>query len=193
MNAENIVRPNGSRVIMPQQRTWKTEVTGLWQTLAKHTYILLMFPLFLSANWFYTYQFNDVNLARFTTRTRALNNILYWTAQIIGAYSCGLLLDWPRFRRVIRARAAWLLLLLLTVGTWGGGYAFQREYTRSSVADGSTRRLDWTSKGYLAPMFLYLFYGFYDAAWQTCAYWYVAPTNYNNTMLTILISGLCHP
>jgi hypothetical protein len=30
---------------------------------------------------------------------------------------------------------------------------------------------DWTKPGYVGPMFLYLFYGFYDAAWQTCVYW----------------------
>lgn len=30
---------------------------------------------------------------------------------------------------------------------------------------------DWTTSGYAGPMFLYMFYGFYDASWQTCVYW----------------------
>ena len=33
--------------------------------------------------------------------------------------------------------------------------------------------VDWTDGGrrYIGPMFLYFFYGFYDAVWQTCIYW----------------------
>ena len=31
--------------------------------------------------------------------------------------------------------------------------------------------MDWTDSGYGGPLVLYMFYGFYDAAWQTYAYW----------------------
>ena len=35
---------------------------------------VLLFPFFLTSNWFYTWQFNDYNGALFTLRTRALVN-----------------------------------------------------------------------------------------------------------------------
>ena len=136
--------------------------------------------MFFASNWFYTYQFNDVNLAQFNTRTRSLNNTLYWTAQIVGAVVFGTALDYPKLKRTTRAKVAWVTLFVLTFAIWGGGYAFQKGYTRAEVNVGADTpkdpsddyvKKDWTSSGYVGPMFLYIFYGFYDSAWQTCIYW----------------------
>lgn len=151
--------------------TWKTEILGLWETLWSDSYIVLLFPMFFASNWFYTYQFNDVNLAQFNTRTRALNNTLYWIAQMVGASVVGFALDFPDVRRTTRAKTAWVVMFVPTCGVWGGGHVFQRQYTRAEgrVEDGALR--DWTDEGYVGLMFLYFFYGFYDAAWQTCVYW----------------------
>lgn len=83
----------------------------------------------------------------------------------------GFALDFPNVRRTTRAKVAWVVMFLLTAGVWGGGYAFQRQYTRQAVKAEDQDLRDWTDGGYVGPMFLYLFYGFYDAAWQTCVYW----------------------
>ena len=152
--------------------TWKTEILGLWETLRCDTYIILLFPMFFASNWFYTYQFNDVNLARFNIRTRALNNTLYWTSQILGALVFGYALDLHRVSRPLRARVAWVALFVLTMVIWGGGYAWQKGYTRPDTEADAYVKMDWTSNGYVGPMFLFMFYGFFDAAWQTCVYWY---------------------
>lgn len=127
--------------------------------------------MFFASNWFYTYQYTDVNLARFDTRTRALNNMLYWLAQMVGALIFGFALDFPNIRRTIRAKAAWVVMFVLTFAIWGGGYVFQKKYTREDVSSKDHFQYDWNSDGYAGPMFLYIFYGFYDAAWQTCVYW----------------------
>lgn len=84
--------------------SWKSEILGLFETLRTNYVVVLLFPMFWASNWFYTYQFNDVNLARFDTRTRALNNTLYWFSQIIGAFVFGFCLDITRFRRTVRAK-----------------------------------------------------------------------------------------
>lgn len=149
--------------------TWKTEILGLWETLRSDPYVILLFPMFFASNWFYTYQFNDVNRAQFNVRTRALNNTLYWLAQMVGALIVGFALDFPNIRRTTRAKAAWAVMFVLTFAVWGGGYVFQREYTRDDAA--SEEGHDWTWNGYIGPMVLYISYGFYDAAWQTCVYW----------------------
>lgn len=167
------MRSDGSRIILQRNPTWKSEILGLWETLFTDPYILCLFPMFFASNWFYTYQYNGVNLARFNLRTRALNNILYWIAQIIGATVFGFALDYAGLRRTTRAIIAWVVLLLLTFAVWGGGYQFQITYTREDRPEDSEdqTKMDWTSSGYVGPMFLYFFYGFYDAAWQTCVYW----------------------
>lgn len=176
VDAKHVVRRDGSKIILMKHPTWKTEVLGLWETLCTDPYILLLFPMFFASNWFYTYQFQDVNLARFNTRTRALNSTLYWLAQMFGALVFGLALDFPNIKRTIRAKVAWVVMFFLTFAIWGGGYAFQMEYTRADTALDGYVGYDWSDSGYIGPMFLYIFYGFYDAAWQICVYWCVIST-----------------
>jgi hypothetical protein len=158
--------------------SWWTEIRGLWETISSEPWIVLLFPMFWSSNWFYIYQQNGINGAYFDTRTKSLNGFLYWFAQIVAAVIVGPLLDIERFRRTTRARAALISLFVLTVVIWGSGYAWQKRYTRESVGKdaidaGLFTAWDWTTPGYVGPMFLYFFYGMYDAVWQGIVYWYV--------------------
>ncbi|KAG9192232.1 hypothetical protein G6011_10966 [Alternaria panax] len=109
IDAKNVIRRDVTRIITMKHPTWQSEIFELWETLHKDPYITLLFPMFFALNWFYTYQFNDVNYARFTVRTRALNNTLYWFAQIIGAGVFGFALDFSNIRRTKR----WIAFLFL--------------------------------------------------------------------------------
>ncbi|KAI9878353.1 MAG: hypothetical protein M1823_006969, partial [Watsoniomyces obsoletus] len=165
-----VQRKDGSHVIMMKNPTWKSEFIGMFETFKTDWYIVFLFPFFLSSNWFYTYHFQDINAARFNIRTRALNSVLYWTSQIIGAAIFGFSLDSKRFRRSTRAKICLAVLFLITMVIWGGGYDFQKTYTRADVVankDNEDWHLDWTDSGYIGPMFLYMFYGMFDAAWQS--------------------------
>lgn len=127
--------------------------------------------MLFASNWFYAYQFNDVNGVKFNTRTRAPNNTLYYTTEIGSAFIFGYTLDRAWILRATRARIAWAVLLVLTMAIWGGSYAFQKNYTRAEATSSTYKTLDWKDSGYIGPMFLYIFYGFFDAAWQTYIYW----------------------
>ncbi|MCJ1356723.1 MAG: hypothetical protein MMC33_006718 [Icmadophila ericetorum] len=183
VDAKKILRADGSRVILMKHPTWKSEILGLWEVLRTDSYIILLFPLFFSSNWFYTYQFNDVNLARFDIRTRALNSALYWMSQIIGAAVFGYALDISAISRSLRAKLVIGALFVLTMAIWGGGYAWQKQYTRATIAIPGYVKDDWTTDGYVGPMFLYMFYGFYDAAWQTSIYWLMGTLSNNSRKL----------
>jgi len=191
-DAKKVVRSDGSRVILMKNPTWKTEILGLYETLLSDPWIVGLWPMFFASNWFYTYQFNDFNLAQFNTRTRSLNNVLYWFFQIVGAAIMSFILDMPGVKRTTRAKIVWGTLFVLTMAIWGGGYKFQTGYTRAEVAAGSDTpndpsddyvKMDWTSSGYIGPMFLYIFYGVYDAAWQTSIYWFMGATTNNSRKL----------
>jgi hypothetical protein len=171
VDAKDVIRSDGSRVIAMKNPTWKSEILGMGQVFRTDPYIMFLFPMFFASNFFTTYQFNAVNGARFTTRTKALNGLLYWTMQIVGAYIFGYALDYKGISRSVRARIAWVILFTITFAIWGGGYAFQKGYTREETSQTDYPFMDWSTKGYVGPMFLYMFYGFYDAAFQTCAYW----------------------
>ncbi|OIW27781.1 MFS general substrate transporter [Coniochaeta ligniaria NRRL 30616] len=181
-NASSIRRRDGSKVILMKNPTWQTEFKGLVETITLEPWIILLFPMFFASNTPYTYQGNDMNGPHFNTRTRALNNVLYWTAQIIAAVIFGYALDLHRFRRSVRAKANFIVLVTLTFVIWGGGWAWQekqvtRQVAEAKDADGNLtfKTVDWTDGGhlYIGPMFLYIFYGFFDAAWQTSIYWYM--------------------
>ncbi|APA05311.1 hypothetical protein SS1G_09712 [Sclerotinia sclerotiorum 1980 UF-70] len=177
-NADDIVRPDGTKVVLMKHPSWKSEFIGLYDTIVSEPFIILLFPMFWASNWFYTYQQNGMNAAVFNIRTRALNNVLYWTAQIFGAIIFGFGLDAGNFRRSVRAKSALAFLFTITMITWGGGYAFARTYTRESTKakpDGDYIPVDFTDGGkkYIGPMFLYIFYGFFDSAWQGCVYWFM--------------------
>jgi len=111
---------------------------------------------------------------------------------MFGATVFGFALDFPKVRRTTRAKAAWVALFVLTFTIWGGGYAFQTHYTRAEVNKGADTpndpsddyvKKDWTTDGYVGPMFLFIFYGFYDAAWQTCIYWFMGAMTNNSRKL----------
>lgn len=126
--------------------------------------------MFFASNWFYTYQFNDFNLALFNIRTRSLNNLLYWASQIFSAAAIGFFLDWSRFSRPVRAKCAWLFLVLFSMAIWFGTLPNQLQYTRNSITD---EKLDWTAAAsdYGPLLFLYILYGVFDAVWQCYVYW----------------------
>ncbi|KAK2825701.1 hypothetical protein FQN49_007453 [Arthroderma sp. PD_2] len=172
-NASEIYRRDGSRVVLMKNPTWKTEFVGLWETIRSEPYIVLLFPLFWSSNWFTAYQFNAINGSYFTTRTKALNSVLYWTCQIIGAGIFGMCLDSNAVRRSLRARINLAVMFAITMGIWGGGYAFAKGYSRESLKAPGHKAKDWSDSGFIGPMFLFMFYGFYDAAFQASAYWYM--------------------
>jgi hypothetical protein len=174
-NAGRIQREDGSKVILMKNPTWWSEIKGLWETISNDPWIVLLFPLFWSSNTFYTYQGNGFNHAHFNVRTRALNNLLYWLSQIVGALVFGYALDFSTARRTVRAKGSFIALVVLTMVIWGGGYAWQRKQEPREVTSAKdyTGTVDWTDGGdlFVGPMFLYMFYGFFDAAWQTAIYW----------------------
>ena len=173
-DANKVIREDGTKVIGMKNPSWKTEFIGLFETLRDFPYVILLFPMFFSSNVFYTYQNNGLNGSHFNIRTRALNSLLYWLAQIIGAILFGFAHDISSIRRSVRAKASFASLFVLTMVVWGGGWAWQKDAPPRSVTsqeDWEAQKLDWTDSGFLGPMFLYFFYGFFDAAWQTSIYW----------------------
>jgi MFS family permease len=178
VDANKVIREDNTKVILMKNPTWSSEFRGLYETITLDPWIVLLFPMFFASNIFYTYQNNGVNAAHFNTRARALNDLLYWLAQIVGAVISGYALDFPGIRRSLKAKISFGWLVFLTVGVWGGGYAWQRQQPTRAVtmtdAYKADHLLDWADGGdFLAPMFLYFFYGMYDAFWQTSIYWYM--------------------
>ncbi|TRM66629.1 major facilitator superfamily domain-containing protein [Schizophyllum amplum] len=167
VNPNEMIRVDGTKVATPRHPSWKTELLGLYVTLRTDPMILLLFPMFFASNWFYTWQFNDYNAGLFNIRARALNNLVYWIAQVIGSVAIGLLLDQPRLTRRVRAFAGWTVLFLMVFLVHIWAYFYQKDYTRT---DGHVL-VDIYDKGYAGYILCYVFMGILDAMWQTTSYW----------------------
>lgn len=185
VDARDVIRDDGSKVIVMKHPSWKSEIIGLYETFFTDPYIILLFPMFLASNWFYAYHFTEINNAYFNTRTRALNGVVYYIMQIIGAFVFGYALDFKGVRRTMRAKIAWTALFATIMIIWGFGYMFQKTYDRNwavEAKENNTQR-DWSDAGYGGPFVLYMFYGFSDAAWQTCVYWFMGALTNNGRKL----------
>ncbi|KAE8372397.1 major facilitator superfamily domain-containing protein [Aspergillus bertholletiae] len=170
------------------ERNWKELVMLTLKTMCDWR-VLSMLPLFYCANVFYSYQQNIVNGMTFNIRTRSLNGALYWMAQMVGGLIMGCLLDIPGLNRQWRARVNWLFLFVTGMAIWGGGYAFQLWYDRRT-AQGKKQDIDYTDNSIsVGPMFLYIFYGMYDAFWQSFCYWLMGALSNSPTVAAILVGS----
>ncbi|TEY49454.1 hypothetical protein BOTCAL_0286g00140 [Botryotinia calthae] len=170
---KNVKRKDGSRVhvTVTVETDWRNEVMHFCKLIRKDYFIVLLFPIFLTSNWCYPYQFNTFNLKTFNIRTRALNNFLYWLSEILGALVVGHTLDNDCLSRSVLSKGLVTGLVLLTFGIWTGGYMWQKGhyYQTDIVAEG--QKMDFDDAQYLGPMFLYIAYGIFNAIWQNCVYW----------------------
>ncbi|KAF9907493.1 hypothetical protein EC991_010874 [Linnemannia zychae] len=156
--------------------------------------MLCLVPMFFSSNWFYTYQFNAVNGFNFSIRTRSLNSMFYWLAQIFGSILYGAFLDRKQWSRTTRARYGLFLLTAVLAVTYAGGIAFQTTFgPERAVFDPEVNNYvkdlsDWavydvvgdTAK-WIGPFILYFMYGVTDAMYQGFSYWVMgALTNDTN-------------
>ncbi|KAF8133206.1 MFS general substrate transporter [Boletus edulis] len=179
-----MIRTDGTKVVRPSYPSWKAEFVNLFVALKKDAWIVLLFPMFVASNYFTTWQFNDYNGAIFTIRARGLNNLVYWTAQIVGSVFIGyVILDQKLYRRRVRAFIGWVLVfaMVFVVHIWA--YFYQRTYTRQSVSPATN--IDIYSSNYPAHVWLMIFCGFLDSMWQTYAYWLMGAMSNNLSTLAV--------
>ncbi|KAG1762774.1 MFS general substrate transporter [Suillus occidentalis] len=172
VNPDKMIRTDGTRVNLISHPSWKTEFFSLFVALKTDPWIILLFPMFIASNYFYTWQFNDYNGAIFTIRARGLNNFMYWSSQIFGSIFIGyFVLDQKKVRRRVRAFYGWTLVFFMVFVVHVWAYFYQKTYTRAEEAAPGAYKIDILDKNYAAHVWLMIFYGFLDSMWQTYAYW----------------------
>ncbi|KAF4623042.1 hypothetical protein D9613_001553 [Agrocybe pediades] len=182
-----MIRTDGTKVSIPRHPSWKSEIKGLYIAIKTDPLILMLFPMFFTSNWFYTWQFNVYNGSLFDIRARSLNNLVYWMAQIIGSVLIGFLLDNKKISRRVRAFTGWAALfgMVWVVHIWA--YFYQKDYTRESLTH--TAKISTNTPGYAAKIWLYIFCGLLDAMWQITAYWIIGAMS-NDPAKLAYFSGL---
>ncbi|CAO3571648.1 unnamed protein product [Mortierella alpina] len=191
--ASKVIRKDGSPVIKVKYSSPISELKSVF-ALFKDWRMLCLTPLFFASNWFYTYQFTGVNAFNFSTRSRLMNSMFYWLAQIFASIIYGAFLDHAKWTRRTRARYGLMVLTVVLIATWVGGAIFQTTFgPRQAKFDDKLglyvkneqdfRALDLVhnTREYLGPFFLYFCYGIADAMYQGYSYWLMgALTNDTN-------------
>ena len=98
-------------------------------------------------------------------------------------------LDVKRLNRRTRAIIAWVILFVTGMAIWGGGYAFQKWDDRRLKA-GLKQDIDYLGgTTYVGPMFLYFFYGGFDAIWQAYCYWIMGAQSHDPVVNAVIVGA----
>lgn len=170
LHPSKVVRDDGSSCTNIKYSSVSIEAVEILK-LFLNWKMLLMVPAAWASNFFYSYQFNNVNGALFDLRTRGLNNVFYWGAQMIGSVMIGYLMDFSFKSRRMRGLVGIGVVALVGTGIWAGGLANQLRYSRND----KPTRLDFKDSGsaFAGPFVLYFSYGLQDAMFQSMIYWVI--------------------
>ncbi|KAK3404585.1 hypothetical protein EUGRSUZ_K00892 [Eucalyptus grandis] len=166
----HVIRNDGTSCTKVEYSSVSTEAIEILKLFVNWK-MLLIVPAAWAGNFFYSYQFTNVNGALFNLRTRGLNSVFYWVAQILGSIGIGYVLDFSLPSRKMRGYIGIAIVALLGTAIWGGGLATQLKYSRHNLP----KKLDFKDAGsdYAGPFVLYLSYGLLDAMFQTLVYWFI--------------------
>lgn len=166
-----VVRDDGTRATTVTYSNVLTEAAEI-SKLFTNWKMLLMLPAAWASNFFYTYQFNNVNGLLFNVRTKGLNNVFYWGAQMVGSVGIGYVLDFSFRSRRTRGFVGIGVVAVLSIGIWGGGLANQLRFRQGKWPYGE---LDFKNSGsmFAGPFVLYFSYGLLDAMFQSLCYWVI--------------------
>jgi len=163
--ASKVVRDDGTKCTNMLYSNVATECVEILK-LFYNWKMLLMIPAAWSSNFFYTYQFNHVNKTQFSLRTRGLNNVFYWGAQMIGSIGIGYTMDFSFKSRKKRGIVGISVVAVLGSIIWGGALANQIKHKQGKVLDFKESGSDFAG-----PFVLYFSFGLLDAMFQSMVYW----------------------
>ncbi|KAJ2863513.1 hypothetical protein GGH94_003558 [Coemansia aciculifera] len=183
-----VIRDDGSHVVLIHYTSVRLEAMEILR-LFRNRWMLLLVPMSVVSNFFYTYQYGPYNGSLFTVRTRGLNSMLYWASQMAAAYAVSFLHDCRSLSRRRRGIYSLALLTVLANVMWGCTLVIQTKYTHGPLASGQSTDypdglIDFTeSRRAAGPMILYCFMGVVDALWQSFAYWIIGTMTNDSQML----------
>ncbi|KAF8379875.1 hypothetical protein HHK36_027340 [Tetracentron sinense] len=170
LHPRRVVRDDGTHCTNTEYSNVSTEAIEVLK-LFLNWKMLLIVPAAWASNFFYSYQFNNVNGALFNLRTRGLNNVFYWGAQMLGSVGIGYVLDFSFESRRMRGFVGIGIVGVLGTAIWGGGLVNQLTYSHDDLPE----KLDFKSSGeaFAGPFVLYFSYGLLDAMFQSMVYWVI--------------------
>ncbi|MBA0769455.1 hypothetical protein Gotri_018186 [Gossypium trilobum] len=170
LSPDRVVKDDGTHCTNIKYSNVTTEAIEILKLFCNWK-LRLIIPAAWASNFFYSYQFDNVNGLMFNLRTRGFNNVFYWGAQMIGSVGIGYILDFSFKSRRTRGLVGVGIVAVLGTVIWAGGLANQLNYS----FDKPPNRLDFKRCGsdFTGPFVLYFSYGLLDAMFQCLVYWVI--------------------
>mmetsp|Transcript_38588 Transcript_38588/g.83911 ORF Transcript_38588/g.83911 Transcript_38588/m.83911 type:complete len:480 (-) Transcript_38588:252-1691(-) len=179
-------RSDGAPVQLEKPPNLREELRGMGEAV-RHPKLLLLAPLFLYANWFYTYEFDSFNGALFNVRTQGLCNAFFWGSQMAASVALAASLDDARASARRRALRACAFVALFGAATWAAALKVHVMFGLDRGASAtSASRLDFLDSGggFFFPLLVYMCFGAGDALVQCWAYWVMSQLDDDITVLS---------
>ncbi|KAJ1963638.1 hypothetical protein GGI12_001935 [Dipsacomyces acuminosporus] len=175
-----VVRDDGTSVVLVKYTNVFRELVEIVK-LFINPMMLALLPMCFTSNFFYSYQFDQINLGLFDLSTRGFNNIFYWGAQMVGAYLISLILDATRFTRKKRGLITFAIVTVVFNVIWGGCLAVHNKYPNGLKLNEALSYKNSSKSGGI--IFLYFVCGIGDAIYQSLAYWIIGALTNDNQLL----------
>ena len=189
VDPSKVVKEDGSQVEVRPPKSPREEFSDVAAVIFDRN-MLLLFILFFSSNFFYTYQFDGVNGFMFNLRTRGLNASLYWGAQMVGAICIGYILDKKKYALGKRALLGFTTLAVAMNLIFGLGcvleYNVLADFSKSNPLD---PKIDFTESRFAFPCLAFVLYGLGDSMIQAYAYWVMGALAKDNPVLCARYTG----
>jgi hypothetical protein len=172
LHPRHVIRDDGTKCTNIKYSSVVIELVEIAK-LFRNWRMLLLVPAAWASNFFYTYQFNNVNGVLFTVRTKGLNNVFYWGAQMVGSVFIGYIMDFTFNSRRTRGLVGIGVVAAFGTAIWAGGLANQRTYKRGDEKVNPMIDFKFSGSDFAGPFVLYFSYGLLDAMFQSMVYWII--------------------
>ncbi|KAF2223292.1 major facilitator superfamily domain-containing protein [Elsinoe ampelina] len=172
---EQVVRKDGSKVIVRAEKSFKAELKALW-ALSKRKDILLLLPVFWAA---YFNQFTgNFQTYYFGVRARALIGFVSNFGTLLSSQIMSMLLDYNGFSVKKRITIGYYYVVIFHIIAWVYGWVINEKYTRNQPA------FDWEDAGFVEGFFVLLLWDFARQALQNWLYYLLATKTDNISELS---------
>ncbi|KAF4551869.1 UNC93-like protein 2 [Elsinoe fawcettii] len=172
---EQVIRKDGSKVIVRAEKTFKGELRALWKLSARKD-ILLLLPVFWAA---YFNQFSgNFQTYYFGVRARALIGFVSNFGTLLSSQIMSMLLDYKDFPVKKRINIGFYYVVAWHVIAWVYGWVINEKYTRNQPA------FDWEDAGFVEGFFVLLLWDFARQALQNWLYYLLATKTDNISELS---------
>jgi len=176
-NPKYVIREDNQPVHIEPHKGLSEELNDVAMVITDKN-MLLLFVLFFSSNYFYTYVFNSVNGVWFSTRTRGFNSAFFWGAQMVGSVVFARVVDKASGETKDRAKKGFYLVWIVNALAYAlgfyvqfgfeGGFTDRAEFKKTLVP---IDIIDSSFSRTFPPFLLMLLFGFGDCIIQIFSYW----------------------